>query len=55
MLYINNPEALVALETERRRGLGLHASNEPDPKVPSIVATGGISSQRHDHLVRHTV
>ena len=46
MLYINNPEALVAIETERRSGLGLHLTADPDPMPTGIVVPEGARPRR---------
>ena len=40
MLYINNPEAFVAIETERRRSLGLRRTNDESPASALPVSRG---------------
>ena len=45
MLYVNNPEALVAIETDRRRAFGMHATVVSDPTPPGCVARE--SESRH--------
>ncbi len=37
MLFVNNPEALVAIEMERRNELGLHSTASPDLTSPGVV------------------
>ncbi len=51
MLYINNPEALVAMETERRKGLGLDVSTEPGPMLRSTAARAAGRRRRHYRLL----
>ena len=52
MMYINNPEALVAMETERRRGLGLDVITEPDPTPRGTVDIAANRQRRHNYRLR---
>jgi hypothetical protein len=52
MLYINNPEALVAMETERRGGLGLRLAAEPEPAL-SVTVPEGNRPRRRDLRIRN--
>lgn len=48
MLYINNPEALVAMETERRSGLGLRLIAETESTPSGVAVPEGDGPRRLD-------
>ena len=55
MLYINNPEALIAITEEGRRELGLRSKSDPDHLPAGIAAHEGTRPRHAAHLFRHRV
>ena len=55
MLYVNNPEALVAIAEEGRRELGMRSTADPDYLPPGIAAHESTRPRPVTHLFRTRV
>ena len=45
MLYINNPQALLAIENDRRRELGMRTTSVADTTAANVAAQEGIRAR----------